>query len=78
MLRLHLPKDGVREFIVPLRDVISKDRFISKLAEYGIAALGRKQEKMMMYTTRWVEELQAMGKASASSRAASLPMLVHI
>lgn len=68
MLRLHLPKDGVREFIVPLRDVISKDRFISKLAEYGIAALGRKQEKMMMYTTRWVEELQAMGKAEIARK----------
>jgi len=68
MMRLHLPKDGVREFIMPLRDVISKEKFIGKIAEYGVAALGKKQEKLMMYTTRWVEELQAMGKAEVARK----------
>jgi len=68
MMRLHLPKDGVREFIMPLRDVISKERFIGKIAEYGVAALGKKQESLMLYTTRWVEELQAMGKAEIARK----------
>ena len=68
MMRLHLPKDGVREFIMPLRDVISKERFIGKIAEYGIPALGKKQEKLMHYTTRWVEELQATGKAEIARK----------
>lgn len=68
MMRLHLPKDGVREFIMPLRDVISKDKFIGEIAARGVAALGKKQEKLMMYTTRWVEELQAIGKAEIARK----------
>lgn len=68
MMRLHLPKDGVREFIMPLRDVIAKERFIGKIAEYGVAVLGKRQESLMLYTTRWVEELQAMGKAEISRK----------
>ena len=68
MMRLHLPKDGVREFIMPLREVISKEKFTGKIAEYGIAVLGKKQEKLMHYTTRWVEELQAIGKAEVSRK----------
>jgi len=68
MMRLHLPKDGVREFIMPLRDVISKDKFMGTLATHGIAIIGKKQEVMMMYATRWVEELQAMGKAEIARK----------
>ena len=68
MMRLHLPKDGVREFIMPLREVISKEKFTGKIAEYGIAVLGKKQEKLMHYTTRWVEELQAIGKAEVARK----------
>ena len=68
MMRLHLPKDGVRDFIMPLRDVLSKDKFIGTIAEQGVTALGRKQEKLMMYTTRWVEELQAIGKAEIARK----------
>jgi len=68
MMRLHLPKDGVREFIMPLRDVISKDKFMGKIAEHGVAVIGKKQEAMMHYTTRWVEELQATGKAEIARK----------
>jgi hypothetical protein len=68
MMRLHLPKDGVRDFIMPLRDVLSKDKFIGTIAEQGVTALGKKQEKLMMYTTRWVEELQAIGKAEIARK----------
>ena len=68
MMRVHLPKDGLREFIMPVRDVVSKDKFVGKIAEFGVTALGKKQEKLMHYTTRWIEELQAMGKAEISRK----------
>ena len=68
MMRLHLPKDGVRDFIMPLRDVISKDKFMGTIATHGVAVIGKKQEAMMMYATRWVEELQAIGKAEIARK----------
>lgn len=68
MMRLHLPKDGVREFIMPLRDVISKDKFMGTIAEQGVAVIGKRQEAMMHYATRWVEELQASGKAEIARK----------
>ena len=59
LLRLHLPKDGVREFIMPLTVALAKDRFRDLIAEHGLAVLGKKQDSLMAYITRWVEELQA-------------------
>lgn len=58
LLRLHLPKDGVREFIVSLRDAMSKEKFIGIVASHGVTVLGKKQEALMMYVAKWVEDLQ--------------------
>jgi hypothetical protein len=68
LLRLHLPKDGVREFIVPLTSALSKEKFINAVAQQGIAILGKRQELLMSYVTRWVEELQAMGKSEIARK----------
>lgn len=67
-MRLHLPKDGVRDFIVPLTDILAKERFRDALAKHGIAVLGKKQDALMVYVTRWVEELQATSKADQSRK----------
>ena len=68
LLRLHLPKDGVREFIVPLTSALSKEKFINAVAQQGIAIMGKRQELLMSYVTRWVEELQAMGKSEIARK----------
>lgn len=68
LARLHLPKDGVREFILPLSVVMAKDRFRDTIAEKGMAVLGKKQETLMAYITRWVEELQATSEAEKARR----------
>jgi hypothetical protein len=65
-LRLHLPKDGVRDFILPLSGVLSKERFINSVAEQGMAVLGKKQEALMQYVAKWVEELQVKSIAEKS------------
>lgn len=67
-MRLHLPKDGVRDFIVPLKDILAKERFRDALAMHGIAVLGKKQDALMVYVTRWVEELQATAKADQARK----------
>jgi len=68
LLRLHLPKDGVRDFIMTLANVLSKEKFISTVASYGITALGKKQDQLMYYVTRWIEELQMNAQAEKSHR----------
>jgi hypothetical protein len=57
-LRLHLPKDGVREFSIPLTDATSKDRFRDTIAAQGIMALGKTIDPLMFYIQRWLKELQ--------------------
>lgn len=68
LLRLHLPKDGVREFIMTLRDVLSKEKFMGTVASHGVTAIGKKQDALMNYVTRWVEELQAVSQAEKSHK----------
>ena len=68
LLRLHLPKDGVREFIMPLASVLSKERFIGTVASHGITALGKLQDSLMYYITKWVEELQMNSQADKAHK----------
>ena len=68
LMRLHLPKDGVREFIMPLSSALSKEKFVGTIALQGMAVLGKKQDLLMGYVTRWVEELQAMNKSEIARK----------
>lgn len=56
VLRLHLPKDGVREFTIPLMAVTSKEEFRREMAKQGVAVT--KIDRLMQYTTTFVNELQ--------------------
>jgi len=62
-MRLHLPRDGVREFSIALTSVLSKDRFRDALAEQGVVTLGKGLDELMFYISRWVKELQNMEQA---------------
>lgn len=68
LLRLHLPKDGVREFIMPLSNVLSKEKFIGTISYHGVTALGKKQETLMHYVAKWVEDLQSSNKAEKAHK----------
>mgnify|MGYP003629513942 FL=1 len=57
VMRLHLPKDGVREFTVPLTAVTSREEFRKAMSSQGVAVT--KMDELMSYTTTWVNELQA-------------------
>jgi hypothetical protein len=66
VMRLHLPRDGVREFTVPLAAVGTKDEFRKHLAMQGVAVLN--VAELMEYTMRWVNELQFKSEAEESQR----------
>lgn len=66
VMRLHLPKDGVREFTLPLTAVGTKDEFRKHLAAQGVAVLN--VQELMEYTMRWVNELQFGSEADEACR----------
>lgn len=68
LMRLHLPMDGVREFIMPLASVLAKDKFRDTVASYGIAALNKQQDVLMFYVSKWVDQLQMTAKAEKSHK----------
>lgn len=68
LMRLHLPKDGVREFNIPLTSVASKERFINTVSSHGVLVLGKKQDILMSYVSKWVEDLQASGEAEKARK----------
>lgn len=66
IIRLHLPKDGVREFTIPLASMLSKDEFRKYMAMNGVAVIN--MEGLMTYTTKWVNKLQAEVEADVARR----------
>jgi len=66
VMRLHLPKDGVREFTLPLTAVTSRDEFRKFMSMQGVAVT--KMDEIMQYTTTWVNDLQANSVADQAHR----------
>lgn len=65
-MRLHLPRDGVREFTLPLTAVGAKDDFRKHLASQGVTVLN--VNELMDYTMKWVSELQFKAEATEARR----------
>ncbi len=68
VMRLHLPKDGVREFTVPLAVATSREEFRKVLSANGVAAINKEVDYIMSYTQAWVNTLQADTRASDARR----------
>ena len=66
VMRLHLPKDGVREFTVPLTAVTSKEEFRKQMSMRGVAIPNI--DDLMRYVTVWINELQATEMADKAHR----------
>lgn len=67
-MRHHLPRDGVKTFVVPLYVVTSKEEFRKALATYGVAAMNKEVDAIMTYTQSWVKELQYTTQADDAHR----------
>ena len=66
VMRLHLPKDGVREFTLPLTAVTSREEFRKYMSMQGVAVT--RMDELMTYTTTWVNELQANSVADEAHK----------
>lgn len=66
VMRLHLPRDGVREFTVPLTAVGSKEEFRKHLSAQGVAVM--KLDELMSYTHKWINDLQYKVTADEARR----------
>ena len=61
---LHLPRDGMREFVVPLSSITSREDFRKHMSMQGITTFGKDVDKLMSYTAAWINELQQTTTAS--------------
>jgi hypothetical protein len=66
VVRLHLPRDGVREFTLPLTAVTSREELRKSMSMQGVAI--SKVDKLMEYITTWVNELQEKAVADKAYR----------
>jgi hypothetical protein len=63
LFRLHLPRDGVREFSIPLAHAVVKEKLRDALAPQGVAPSGKQVESLLYYTMTFVKNLQYANKA---------------
>ena len=63
LMRLHLPQDGLREFVVPMSKVTQKDELRKTLSSNGVYSYGRRFEALMEYVLLSAENLQDRQKA---------------
>jgi hypothetical protein len=66
LLRLHLPRDGVREFTIPLTCIGSKDEFRKHVAAKGVSMV--KVDELMYYISDWINHLQMTESADVAHR----------
>lgn len=57
-IRLHLPRDGVREFALPVTELMSKEKIKERLGWYGVVAGMKQMEAISQFMIKFVNELQ--------------------
>jgi len=67
-MRHHLPRDGVKNFVVPLYVVTSKEEFRKVLATNGVMAINKEVDAIMTFTQSMVKELQYSTQADNAHR----------
>lgn len=62
-MRLHTPRDGVKEFALPAVDLLTPDKLRERLAWFGVVAMKKQMDAIMAYIVAFVKELQCREKA---------------
>lgn len=63
LLRLHLPMDGIRDFVVPNAVIAAKDDLRKVLAKNGVAGSIAQMNHLAAFVTTFVKNLQYVRKA---------------
>lgn len=62
-LRVHMPKDGVREFALPAMSLVSGDEFKKIVSKYGVIGTLKEMQAIMEYVTKFAQYLQDLNEA---------------
>ena len=57
-MRLHTPRDGVKEFALPAVDLLTPEKLREKLSWHGVIGMKKQMDSIMAYVVRFVKELQ--------------------
>lgn len=63
LVKLHLPRDGVKEFVVPLTCITVKEELRKTLAHHGVALFSKQLDLMYVYMTTFIKNMQVERKA---------------
>jgi len=63
LLRLVLPKDDVRDFLVPMKQVYAKETFKALMAANGVFPSSNNTEHLMNYIVKWGQYMQTVARA---------------
>ena len=63
LMRLVLPKDEIRNFLVPMKQVYAKETFKSLMAANGVFPSNANTEHLMNYVVKWGQYMQTVAKA---------------
>ena len=63
LLRVHMPRDGVKEFTIPLSHLMAKDKLREALGYHGIIVGTKRQDAIFMYLATCVNNLQETQRA---------------
>jgi hypothetical protein len=63
LMRLVLPKDEVREFLVPMKQVYAKEAFKALISSNGVFPSNANTEHLMNYVVKWGQYMQTVAKA---------------
>ena len=67
LLRAHCHMDGVRDFVIPQRMLVTRDEFRKVLADEGVTIL-RNADEVLSYMDTWVQELRRTTKQDHARR----------
>ena len=65
-IRLHLPKDGVKNFTVAMNSLTSIDSFRSEFSKRGVLTFGKQWLEIQTYIIRAAQELQMSKRADTA------------
>lgn len=63
VMKLHLPRDGIKEFVIPNRSVTDKAELRKELSSHGVVCGTKAFNNLMEYIFAWIRELQFKRKA---------------
>ena len=63
LMRLELPRDPIREILVPMKHVYAQDQFKALMSSNGVFASAEKLPHLMNYVIKWGQYMQLTDKA---------------